>query len=438
MENPAPGIEGTLRLWPHKLKGEGHYAAVLQKKGKLPEGYQPVCATGTEKGIPAKNLAKDWAEYFAFAKETFSEKLMGEAGLCTAGEGFLAFGDNLYRMPERMPGSRAESAASGTAPGNLEKESFRTGSCAGTGAVPEGCEACMESVRGGSGCLSEGTDFFRGRRERLVSDLRGRHQPGLGKIGRRHHEEPLSQGAAKMRTEILYEDNSILVMQTGRTGGTVRRIGQADVVSELKSYLVKQAGAGQGEPYLAVIHRLDQPVEGVLVFAKEKKSAAVLTKQLSAGTLNKQYYAVLCGYPDASEGELVDYLRKEGSVAVAVTGREKNFPDAKIAKLHYSILEKINQPMPLALADVCIETGRFHQIRAVCPCGWALLGDTKYGNTTVAGTAGSPAYRGVALCAYSLDFTHPGNGKKMSFRVKPQNPAFEKFTKIPSEDIFEG
>lgn len=104
VENPAPGIEGTLRLWPHKLKGEGHYAAVLQKKGKLPEGYQPVCATGTEKGIPAKNLAKDWAEYFAFAKETFSEKLMGEAGLCTAGEGFLAFGDNLYRMPERMPG----------------------------------------------------------------------------------------------------------------------------------------------------------------------------------------------------------------------------------------------------------------------------------------------------------------------------------------------
>ena len=149
-----------------------------------------------------------------------------------------------------------------------------------------------------------------------------------------------------MRTEILYEDNSILVIRKP-AGLAVQsaRIGQADVVSELKSYLAKQAGVGQGEPYLAVIHRLDQPVEGVLVFAKEKKSAAVLTKQLSAGTLNKQYYAVLCGYPDASEGELVDYLRKEGSVAVAVTGREKNFPDAKIAKLHYSILEKINQPM---------------------------------------------------------------------------------------------
>lgn len=61
-------------------------------------------ATGSEKGIPAKNLTKDWAEYFNFAKETFSEEQTIKAGLCTAGEGFLAFGDNLYRMPERMPG----------------------------------------------------------------------------------------------------------------------------------------------------------------------------------------------------------------------------------------------------------------------------------------------------------------------------------------------
>ena len=241
-----------------------------------------------------------------------------------------------------------------------------------------------------------------------------------------------------IRDYILYEDKDILVCHKP-AGLAVQnaRVGNMDMESLLKNYIAQKVPGKM--PYLGIIHRLDQPVEGVLVFAKEKKSAAVLTKQLSAGTLNKQYYAVLCGYPDASEGELVDYLRKEGSVAVAVTGREMNFPDAKIAKLHYSILEKINQPMPLALADVCIETGRFHQIRVqFAHAGWPLLGDTKYGNTTVAGTAGSPAYRGVALCAYSLDFTHPGNGKKMSFRVKPRNPAFEKFTKIPSEDIFEG
>ena len=155
-----------------------------------------------------------------------------------------------------------------------------------------------------------------------------------------------------MRTEILYEDKIIMVIRKP-AGLAVQSagIGQPDVVSELKSHLAKlpdtgRLGPGKGEPYLGIVHRLDQPVEGVLVFAKEKKAAAALTKQLSDGTLNKHYYAVLCGYPAVAEGELVDYLRKEGSVAVAVTGREKNFPDAKIAKLHYSILEKINQPMP--------------------------------------------------------------------------------------------
>ena len=103
VEHPAPGIEGTLRLWPHKLKGEGHYAAVLRKKGELPEGLQPVCATGLEKGIPAKTLTKDWTEYFAFAKETFTDKGVVKLQTDNAEGSFLAFGENLYRMPERMP-----------------------------------------------------------------------------------------------------------------------------------------------------------------------------------------------------------------------------------------------------------------------------------------------------------------------------------------------
>lgn len=230
-----------------------------------------------------------------------------------------------------------------------------------------------------------------------------------------------------MKTEILYEDNQILVIRKP-AGLAVQsaRIGQPDVVSELKSYLAKQAGTGRGEPYLAVIHRLDQPVEGLLVFAKEKKAAATLTKQLSGGTLNKQYYAVLCGYPDRLEGELVDYLRKEGNVATVVTGREKDFPDVKLARLHYHILEKIQQPCPLALADVSIETGRFHQIRVqFAHAGWPLLGDTKYGNDAMRGHA---SYRGVALCAYALEFVHPVSGKKMTFRVDPNNPAFDGFT----------
>jgi len=199
-----------------------------------------------------------------------------------------------------------------------------------------------------------------------------------------------------MRTEILYEDNSILV-----------------------------------------IHRLDQPVEGVLVFAKEKKSAAVLTKQLSAGTLNKQYYAVLCGYPDASEGELVDYLRKEGSVAVAVTGREMNFPDAKIAKLHYSILEKINQPIPAGTGR-CSALRPDGSTRSACSLP---MRDGRCWEIPNTGTLQSPERQGVRHIA-AWHFAHilwilpiPATAKRCHSGCKPRNPAFEKFTKIPSEDI---
>lgn len=138
VEDPAPGIAGTLRLWPHKLKGEGHYAAVLQKKGELPQGYQPVCATGTEKGIPAKNLAKDWADYFAFAEETFSGRQIAESGLCTRGEGFLAFGDNLYRMPERMPGVKGlKVLRPGLHLGTLKKNRFEPAHALALALCPE-------------------------------------------------------------------------------------------------------------------------------------------------------------------------------------------------------------------------------------------------------------------------------------------------------------
>ena len=123
---------------------------------------------------------------------------------------------------------------------------------------------------------------------------------------------------------ILYEDPHILVCVKPHGIATQSKsIRYPDMVSLIKNHLTKSSGSrnpGSAEPYLAVIHRLDQPVEGLLVFAKDKKAAAALSKQLTEGALNKHYYAVLCGYPDCAEGDLVDYLRKEGNMAVAVTG----------------------------------------------------------------------------------------------------------------------
>lgn len=90
VENPAPGIEQTLRLWPHKLKGEGHYVACLQKEGEVPEGYRATAVGGMQFGISEKELLP----YREFEEAFMKVKLQGE---------FLKFGENIYRMPQNMP-----------------------------------------------------------------------------------------------------------------------------------------------------------------------------------------------------------------------------------------------------------------------------------------------------------------------------------------------
>ncbi len=286
-----------------------------------------------------------------------------------------------------------------------------------------------------------------------------------------------------MKTDILYEDNDILVVyKPAGLGVQTAKTGQQDVVSELKNYM-RQCGkrgrcsraAGTGVPYLGIIHRLDQPVEGLLVFAKNKKAAASLSGQLqeqaNGGTLHKQYYAVICGKPAAEEGELVDYLYKnKENMAEAAAGPEVS--GAKRAVLRYRILrvcsienlsggeiaenvmametaecrpgsvraaEGIGRPgrmrtaesgkesgsRHIALADIRIQTGRFHQIRAqMALAGTPILGDFKYGNEETKALSQQLRIQHVALCAYSLMFLHPCAGKEMRFQIEPRGRAF--------------
>lgn len=239
-----------------------------------------------------------------------------------------------------------------------------------------------------------------------------------------------------MKTKIVYEDREILVVQKPAGLATqTARIGQPDVVSELKGYLADQQRksmqsktAARGEIYLGIVHRLDQPVEGLLVFAKTKPAAAALTKQLSSGILNKQYYAVICGKPLSKEGELVDYLMKEDNLAKVVTGQQSQYPQAKKAVLQYQILQEISTPAQLALADIHIDTGRFHQIRVqMSHGGMPLLGDAKYGNEQTLEQARQLGVRNVALCAYSLTLRHPVTGKQLAFEITPVGEAFAYF-----------
>ena len=192
------------------------------------------------------------------------------------------------------------------------------------------------------------------------------------------------------------------------------------MVSELKNYVAKKNPGKM--PYLGVVHRLDQPVEGLLVFAKTKKAAENLTAQLGKGTLKKEYLAVVCGKVPENTGRLVDYLAKEKGMAVV-----KDAADAQAKKAVLTYMKKAENEKFTLLA-VQIETGRFHQIRAqLSHAGFPILGDEKYGSEESKELSREKKIRFTALCAASLSFRHPVTGKIMAFTQAPQNPAFAEF-----------
>lgn len=237
-----------------------------------------------------------------------------------------------------------------------------------------------------------------------------------------------------MDYKIIYEDKDIIVchkmaglaVQTGK-------IGAQDLVSELKNYLMKSSGIKpQKEPYLGVVHRLDQPVEGVILFAKNQRAAGVLSKQLTTGIMNKCYYAVAAVVPgdEDEQGVLTDYLIKDNKTnsSKVVTGKEIT-KDAKESKLEYALIRKsVIGDKAYALYDIHLLTGRHHQIRVqMSNAKKPLLGDRKYGSEFSNSLSTELSVKNVALCAYKLEFTHPSTNKKTEFRIKPEGKIFGQF-----------
>ena len=229
---------------------------------------------------------------------------------------------------------------------------------------------------------------------------------------------------------ILYEDDQIIVVEkpVGIESQSNRTF-EPDMVSEVKKH-INSLSPKKGEPYVGVIHRLDKPVGGILVFGKTKEAAGALSKQVSGHQMEKKYLAVICGKPVDNFGTYVDYLWKDGKNNISKIV-DKGMTDAKRAELSYRVLEELEgEEGPLCLVEIDLKTGRHHQIRVqFSGHGTPLLGDLKY-NPAGPKVAGQ---RNVALCAWKLAFTHPGNKKKMEFTVKPQGTIFNKFNKI-SED----
>lgn len=215
----------------------------------------------------------------------------------------------------------------------------------------------------------------------------------------------------KQLPEILYEDGDIIVChKPAGTPTQSSRIGTSDIVSILRNHLAESVKTTGNTPgYLAVIHRLDQPVEGILVFAKTPEAAKELNRQLTSGGFGKHYLAELSAVPPCPEGTLNDYLVKD---ARTNTSRvcTADTPGAKRARLHYKIVSTKDN---YAIVQVRLDTGRHHQIRVqMAHLGCPIVGDRKYGGAVSAGT--------LRLCAFRLTFLHPVTGVPMRFEL-PEN-----------------
>jgi 23S rRNA pseudouridine1911/1915/1917 synthase len=197
--------------------------------------------------------------------------------------------------------------------------------------------------------------------------------------------------------DVLYEDNHCLAVAKPSGAVSAHFQGREQTLDrEVKAYL-KQKYKKPGNVFLGVVHRLDRPVSGVLLFARTSKAAARLAQQFREGTVEKTYWAVVEGAVGQSAGSLEDWLRKDrdaGRVEVAAADAE----GARQALLHYQRRSAYNG---LTWLEVRPQTGRTHQLRVqLAHHGRPIYGDAKYGAVHTFGKA-------IALHARSLTFLHP-------------------------------
>ena len=220
-----------------------------------------------------------------------------------------------------------------------------------------------------------------------------------------------------MKLEIIYEDKEIIVCyKPSGIASQTASLASQDMVSMVKNYLAKQQK--EKSPYLGVIHRLDQPVSGIMVFAKTKKAAADLSRQIQDGNANKDYLAFCCYIPEEKKGTLQHYIMKDPVSRLAKVSQKEENASYKKASLSYEV-ERVEKDC--AVLKIHLHTGRFHQIRAqFSQAGNPLLGDGKYGTEESSAIAREKGIHEIALCAYQLTFKHPRTGEKMEFALKEE------------------
>lgn len=204
---------------------------------------------------------------------------------------------------------------------------------------------------------------------------------------------------------ILYEDNHLLVVEK-----PINILVQSDNTKDLDLLTLlkkdlKKRYQKPGNVYLGLVHRLDRPVGGIMVFAKTSKAASRLSEQIRTHQVKKKYYAIIEGKMNQKKGTLVDYLKKDEI-------RNKTYIDknGKEAILNYQV---IAEKEDYSLVDIDLKTGRSHQIRVQFSSrNHPLYGDQKYNPNSKVGEQ-------IALYAYELSFLHPITKEPVTFKKKP-------------------
>lgn len=224
----------------------------------------------------------------------------------------------------------------------------------------------------------------------------------------------MEDGKVMSKLNVLYEDNHVIVVEKPiNVLSQGDATGDKDLLTMVKEY-VKVKYNKPGNVYIGLVHRLDRPVGGVMVFARSSKAASRLNKEQLEHGFSKKYLAVVNGILKEKHGQFVDKLLKlnDGNTIVSNKGKE--------AILNYEVLKE-NLSTKHSLVSVKLVTGRHHQIRVqFASRGHALCGDQRYGkqdNTQ------------LALFAYELSFTHPISKEKMTFKLDmPKGDYWTDFT----------
>lgn len=215
--------------------------------------------------------------------------------------------------------------------------------------------------------------------------------------------------------EIVYEDNHIIVVNK-EPGEIVQgdKTGDTPISEMLKSHL-KEKYNKPGNVFIGVVHRIDRPVGGLVIFAKTSKALERLNRMLREGEIHKTYHALVEGSPEKDSAELRNYLKSNGRINKTFIATPDD-PEAKESILHYKVLHRFDR---YTLLEVELLTGRKHQIRAqLSALGHPIKGDLKYGARR------SNKDGSISLQAHRLEFIHPVSKTLISLEA-PTSPGDE-------------